>query len=93
MSAVSSPTSVGMAPSRALLYKVLLRAANEAVPPQRREEGEPPPRRAASIMCPQQEVGTPPAPPTAVVPPTPIFVPSDYKKTSRVCSESGGARV
>ena len=48
VSAVSSPSSVGMAPARALPFNKLLRAAHEEVPPQRREEGQPPPRRAAS---------------------------------------------
>ena len=63
VSAVSRPISVGMAPSRALLYKELLRAAHEAVPPQRREEGEPPPRRTASAFARSNRLEPPRHPP------------------------------
>eukprot|EP00959_Pyramimonas_sp_CCMP1952_P418978 8776288-Pyramimonas_sp.AAC.1 len=58
-SAVSNPTSVGMAPSRSFQPKVLLRAAHEVVPPQRREEGEPPSRRA-ELKCARSQRLLPP---------------------------------
>eukprot|EP00959_Pyramimonas_sp_CCMP1952_P280963 5872719-Pyramimonas_sp.AAC.1 len=67
-----------MAPSRALPLKNLLRAADEEVPPQRRKEGEPPPRRAAFENARRNRLYTPrPAPPTTVMPPTPIGLPSE----------------
>ena len=78
VSIVSSPSSVGMAPSRALLYNKLLRVAHEEVPPQRREEGEPPPRRAASRV-PAGTGCTPPGAPHN----------SNAPNTNRFCSQKG----
>ena len=71
--AVSRPSSVGMVPSRVLLYKKLLRAADEAVPPQRREEGEPPPRRAAPKCARSKGFAPPRRPPQQQCPQHPSF--------------------